>query len=303
MKNLKIALASLLLPALAVIALAQGQAQPPRPEAPMLGPQWAREAAHAPSQHGGSPDLTWHNGAVMPTTTVESIYWGPSWSTPSFVGDKITGLDSWYQDVYGTTYADTSNEYSAGPTGPYVTSIISSTGHVIDTSSVPKNVSQFTTPTLNEVCKMITNPVADGYYPVYVDMPRGNAGFCAYHSYGTCNAKPVQFAFFFNLDGDAGCDPRDESGLHSQGLAALANVTGHELSEARTDPRNGGWLDKSGAENADKCAWTFGTPLLSFNGPSQWKIQGNWSNRAYNNNTGYPNGNGQLGCIDGGNCE
>ena len=58
----------------------------------------------------------------------------------------------------------------------------------------------------------------------------------------------MQFAFFFDLDGDAGCDP-DTSGLHSQGLAALANVSAHELSEARTDPASpGAWYDSSGAE-------------------------------------------------------
>jgi hypothetical protein len=111
----------------------------------------------------------------------------------------------------------------------------------------------------------------------------------------------VQFAFFFNLDGDAGCDPGDNSGLHSQGLAALANVSGHELSEARSDPRNGGWYDSAGNENGDKCAWTFGTPLLTFANGSRWKIQGNWSNNAYNASTGYGNSSGQRGCLDGGN--
>ncbi len=105
---------------------------------------------------------------------------------------------------------------------------------------------------------MITDPVPNGYYPVYTDQPRGHAGYCAWHSYGTASGVPVQFGFFFKLDGDAGCDPGDTRTGHSQGLAALANVSGHELSEAVTDPRNGGWWDKSGAENADKCAWTFG---------------------------------------------
>ena len=51
-------------------------------------------------------------------------------------------------------------------------------------------------------------PVANGYYPVYSDQPRGNAGYCAWHSSGTINGIRVQFGFFFNLDGDPGCDPR-----------------------------------------------------------------------------------------------
>jgi len=40
---------------------------------------------------------------------------------------------------------------------------------------------------------------------------------------------------------------------------------------------------------------------LTFSNQSKWKIQGNWSNAAYTNKTGYPNASGQIGCIDGGN--
>jgi hypothetical protein len=265
----------------------------------MLGVHWARNFL-PPGHAGTSPDLTWHGGTVMPSAAVTAVFWGPSWSKATFVGDKIVGLDSWYTGVTGSSYAVTSDEYTG--TNGQVGSTVSYAGHLIDTSTVSRNVSRSVTATLNEVCKVIKTPVSNGYYPVYVDTRRGGAGFCAWHSYGSCSGVPVQFGFFFNLDGDAGCDPADTSGLHSQGLAALANVTGHELSEARSDPRNGGWLDSSGQENADKCAWTFGTPLLTFSNGSQWKIQGNWSNAAYDGSpqTGYPNSSGQHGCLDGG---
>src|SRR5439155_17937498 len=185
---------------------------------------------------------------------------------------------------------------SSSPVTPDITYSVP----VVDLSNA-SNGSQ-KSPILSEVCKVIKTPAANGYgyYPVYVDRPRGSAGYCAWHSAGYCEGVPVQFAFFFNLDGDPGCDPQDTSGLHSQGLAALANVSGHEISEARTDPRLNAWYDRSGNENADKCAWSFGTPLLTFSN-SQWKIQGNWSNQAYNAQTGYRNLYGHKGCIDGGN--
>src|SRR5207248_400064 len=100
--------------------------------------------------------------------------------------------------------------------------------------------------------------VPNGYYPVYSDQRRGNAGYCAWHSSGTINGIRVQFGFFFKLDGDPGCDPQAPSSLgHSQGLSALANVSGHELSEMLTDPQLNAWYDQKGDENADKCAWTF----------------------------------------------
>ncbi len=82
-------------------------------------------------------------------------------------------------------------------------------------------------------------------------------------------------------------------------------MSGHELSEARTDPSTvtatgaGAWYDGSGNENGDKCAWTFGAPLVTFSNGSQWKIQGEWSNAAYTAGTGYANSHGQLGCLSG----
>jgi len=154
---------------------------------------------------------------------------------------------------------------------------------------------------LDEVCAQATSIVPNGYYPVYVDVPRGHQQFCAWHSTGSCAGTQVTFAFFFNLDGDPGCDPEDTSGLHSQGMAALANVSGHEWSEMLTDPHLDAWYDSNGAENSDKCAWVFGTPLLKFSNNSQWKIQGNWSNAAYDASSGFANRSGLLGCIDGGN--
>src|SRR5207249_8143507 len=143
-----------------------------------------------------------------------------------------------------------------------------------DLNATPKNVGSRTSTILTEVCGVLQasgqTPVANGYYPVYVDAPRGHAGYCAWHSAGSCGGVPVQFAFFFNLDGDSGCDPQDSISSQSQGLAALANVTGHELSEARNDPRLDAWYDSSGAENADKCSWTFGGPSVAFSNGTNW---------------------------------
>lgn len=204
----------------------------------------------------------------------------------------------WYQGFSGSNYAKTSDEYtgSNGQVGPVTTH----QGYVIDPS--PSTSGSNTSTILNEVCNEISSPDAsgNGYYAVYADTKRGHASYCAYHSYGTCGGTRVQFAYFFNLDGDAGCDPQDTSGQHSQGLAALANVSGHELSEARTDPASpGAWYDSSGEENGDKCAWTFNVPLITFSNGSRWKIQGEWSNAAYNTGKGYPNSSGQKGCLDG----
>ena len=272
-------------------------------EPPMLGVHWARGAnPNARLQEAGalartrSPLITNHGGKIMPTATTETIFWGTSWATYS--GDKITGMDSWYIGFNGSNYAGTSDEYTG--TNGKVTSTTGHLGHIIDTSAALGGGS--TSAILTEVCKVIKSPATNGngYYAVYTDIPRGNAQYCAYHSAGSCGGVPVQFAYFFKLDGDSGCDPKDTSGLHSQGLAAISNVSGHELSEARTDPATpGAWYDASGEENGDKCAWTFNVPLVTFSNGVQWKIQGEWSNAAYNAGTGYANSSGQKGCIAG----
>jgi hypothetical protein len=234
----------------------------------------------------------------MPTANTQAIFWGPSWANASFVGDKITGLDSWYLGHSNSRYAQTSDEY--GGSNGQVGSATTHLGHLIDTSTASGGNN--TSVILAEVCKMVTNPdkSGNGYYAIYSDVKRGGAQYCAYHSAGTCGSVPIQFAFFFNLDGDPGCDPQDTVTHHSQGLAALANVTAHELSEARSDPASpGAWYDSSGAENGDKCAWTFGAPYATFSNNSMWKLQGEWSNAAYTAGTGYPNSSGQRGCLSG----
>jgi hypothetical protein len=227
----------------------------------------------------------------MHSTAVLPVYWGSSWSNSSFVGDKVSGLNTLYSGVGGTPYARTNGEYTDGA-GSVNTSSISKSGNFTDTSATPSGAPS-TTQVLSEVAK-VTNghPVANAYYPVYSDQRRGNAGYCAWHSSGTINGIRVQFGFFFNLDGDSGCDPQSPSSLgHSQGLAALANVSGHELSEMLTDPQLNAWYDQKGEENSDKCAWTFsGTVAIGGQG---WKIQGNWSNAAASARTGYAN----VGCI------
>jgi hypothetical protein len=266
-----------------------------RPEPPMLGKHLAK-GLHKPAPPSGlgkrSPNLVYHNGPVIVTSPeIRPIFWGTKWNDSAFVGDKINGVVLFYAGATGSAYLTSNTEYTNG-SGTHVVGTVTSAAGVVDGTAAPSG-SPSTSAILAEVCKAIGNNVkTNGYYPVYVDTPRGNAGYCAWHSAGTINGIRVEFGFFFNLDGDPGCDPGAPTNLgHSQGLSALANVSGHELSEVLTDPLLNAWYDQKGAENSDKCAWTF-DGLVTI-GSQSWKIQGNWSNAAANAQSGYAN----LGCI------
>jgi len=65
----------------------------------------------------------------------------------------------------------------------------------------------------------------------------------------------------------------------------MASIIAHELEEAVTDPDLNAWYDRRGAENADKCAWTFGSEYPASGalanmklGTRDYLIQQNWVN-------------------------
>src|SRR6266852_695611 len=104
-----------------------------RTEPPMLGIHWARgfdpfarvnEARGQAGRKVKNPDMTYHGGKIMTTAVTRVIFWGPSWSNSTFIGDKFSGLDTWYTGFSNSNYAKTSDEYtgSNGTVGPTITS-------------------------------------------------------------------------------------------------------------------------------------------------------------------------------------
>jgi serine protease len=111
--------------------------------------------------------------------------------------------------------------------------------------------------------------------------------YCAYHSATTSSYGDIAYTNLpYITDAGASC------GANFNGLGANAGITiveGHEAAETITDQfPNGGWLDASGSENGDKCAWissgqgaATGVAFTSGTFP----VQSLWSN-AFNNDTG-----------------
>ena len=111
--------------------------------------------------------------------------------------------------------------------------------------------------------------------------------YCAWHS---STSSAYGNLAYTNLPYITDAGP--SCGANFNGLGAKAGITiveGHELAETITDQYpNGGWLDRSGAENGDKCAWIQSgqgaSASVSLNGTS-YPVQSLWSN-AFNGNRG-----------------
>jgi Phosphate-induced protein 1 conserved region len=97
--------------------------------------------------------------------------------------------------------------------------------------------------------------------------------YCGWHSYGTTSTlKNVQYLAIqdFTSTYFGNCSAQLTSPNGSVSLDAMASVLTHEIDETITDPFLNAWFDGVGAENADKCAWTFGT--LSSTGSSYYNV-------------------------------
>jgi hypothetical protein len=128
----------------------------------------------------------------------------------------------------------------------------------------------------------------------------GQPVYCGYHSQtssinGLGNPYRLQYAFIPFQNADWPGIGTDDCGQHFVNATSNAYgngifdgysiVTGHEYSEAVTDPDNftsiqDGWNDDQTSENADKCAWSAGTQNITLGG-HQYAVQPTWSNEAF----------------------
>ena len=265
----------------------KGAPEPIDPDSPLFRQcNPSRPTVHSCYGYGGP--MTLHNGNVMVTPAIEAVFWG-SWSQSDPI---IAGMDKFFQGWNGSSIAKASNEYR-GTTNGNVTGNSTYLGHAFDTSSTGNSTPSSST-MVSKACSLTgNNPNSNAIYTyITSNWPGGQA--CGFHTWGSCsNGAQVQVAWIGNFTGSTGCGPGASSG-NSQGLADIASVVSHEVSEATTDPRGTGWFDNGGYENGDKCEWVY-APMTLANGAA-FSLQREWSNAMYSAGTGYANYFGQKGC-------
>jgi hypothetical protein len=232
-----------------------------------------------------------------------------------------TYLQSFFANVGGSPWANVQAQYCKNAL-PGSTTCVGGSGFVTNPKHQLKGVWVDPTPvpsdivTLGLAQNLVDDPIASealravghfGYDPnaTYIvltppgPVATGQPVYCGYHSQTTSvaglgNPERIQYAFIPWLNtnwpglGTGGCGMHNvnaTSNAYGNGIFdGWSIVTGHEYSEAVTDPDNftsfqDGWNDAQTSENADKCAWT-DTQNIVLAG-HQFAIQPTWSNEAF----------------------
>lgn len=238
---------------------------------------------------GGGNGITYHGGPVM-TGTVNLYYiWYGNWSGNEAVriltdfGSRLGGSD--YYNI-STTYYNGSNIH--------LSNSIHLAGQVDDSYSRGSSLSDADIQAI--VVSKIGNGLPSDTNGIYIVLTSADvtasSGFCTkycgWHTHASVtSAGQIKYAFV----GDptrcpSSCQEQNLGPNGSSGADGMASIIAHEVEEAASDPELNAWYDSRGMENADKCAWTFGTTYTVANGAlanmklgsRDFLIQRNWVN-------------------------
>src|SRR5258708_5989093 len=226
--------------------------------------------------HSGSASTTnnlyYHGGGVETgSDKVYIVWWGSQWNNNDPSGEASIQT-SFFQGVGGSNWNNSVTQYCEGvATGSYSCSggtSATNPGNVLwgtwydNASAAPKRPSQSqlaaeavraashfgntgtgSNNTTQYVISTATHSNASGF----------GSRYCAWHSSTSSSYGTIAYTNMpYITDAGATCGANSVSSL----TAGTTIVGGHEFAETETDIfPNGGWLDASGAENGDKCAW------------------------------------------------
>lgn len=267
-----------------------------------------RGASH---HQGGGSNLTYHGGVggvgvATGPDKVYLVYWGSQWNSNDPSGEASiqqnffnhVGGSSWNNSVTqycqgvatGTTFCKGSGTAATNPSN-----VLAGTWYDNSAAAPSKPTqSQLAAEAVRAAAHFGNTSAGLNTQAQYViNTASGNnangfgSQYCAWHSstsssYGTLAYTNMPYI----TDAGGNC------GANFNGLGPNAGITivgGHEFAETETDIfPNGGWLDGSGAENGDKCAWIGSGQGASASvslGGASFPVQSLWSN-AFNGGAG-----------------
>lgn len=244
------------------------------------------------SYHGGTGGI-----GVETAPKIYLVLWGSQWgSDPS--GEEAI-LETFFNGIGGSGWLNSVIQYCQGVASGTVSCSGAGTpagnqqgmlgGVWYDNSSAPTHPrqSQLASEAVKAAQHWGNTTAASNASVQYVIATAHNnnsTGFgtqyCAWHSSTSSTAGKIAYTNLpYITDAGASC------GANFNGLGAKAGITiveGHELAETITDQfPSTGWIDGSGAENGDKCAWVSSGSGASANftfSTGTFPVQSLWSN-------------------------
>jgi hypothetical protein len=253
--------------------------------------------------------IYFHGGTVLQSgINIQTIYWA---STPIYNGGPAVGtagaasgdgslIGTLLSTLGGSSHYNINSTYTDA-SGRAILNKVSYNRFWANGTNVPANGQNVTD---GNMLTMLQSGFSGGqltYDPntLYVIFTAGtvNLGggagsqYCAYHTHGTVTingvAKNVYFAAMpYDYAWPAGCTNQSKSPNNDPAADAEINTLVHEIEETHTDAMGNAWYDRRGYENADKCAWNWGTTKTDANGgvynvtigAKNYLIQQNWVN-------------------------
>jgi hypothetical protein len=236
-----------------------------------------------------SNGIVYHGGPVMLGTTKIYYIWYGDWTgntATSILTDLANSMGGSPYFNINTTYYDANNTH--------VTNAVSYLGSTTDAYSAGKSLSDA------QIQGVVSSAITSGRLPkdtnaVYFVLTSADvtasSGFCTqycgWHTHGTIAGSDIKYSFVGNPDRcPSSCSNGTTPPNGNVGADGMASIISHELEEAVSDPDLNAWYDRRGQENADKCAWTWGSTYTSSNGGTanmklgarDYLIQQNWVN-------------------------
>ena len=267
--------------------------------------------AHGPFGGGGSSLLNYHGGnpgVITGGNKVYLVYWGSQWNNDPSGEASIqqsffngVGGSLWNASVTqycqvpdistGATSCPTSaTTFAANPSG-VLASFWYDNGAAAPAHPKQSQLAAEAARAANHFGNITAASNDAVQYVINTASGNNSTGFgtryCAWHSSTSSSYGTIAYTNMpYITDAGASC------GANFNGLGPNAGITivgGHEFGETETDIfPSGGWLDGSGAENGDKCAWISSGQGASANitlNTGTFPVQSLWSN-AFNSGAG-----------------
>ena len=274
-------------------------------------------AARARGGHGGGggTGINYHGGPILQTTKVAAIYWSPNTiynggPNPGSTGLAGSGAEDgsligyFLSNLGGSYYFNTNTTYYDGA-GNYVQNSVTYTQFWADPNGATSGTVSDGAVQQEVFAALQSGALAYDPSTLYLVFsgPGVNLGggfgtqYCAYHGrFSASGFGDVKYAVMpYDWSDPSGCAAQTTTPNGDPAADTEVNVIAHETEETTTDEDLNAWYDRRGYENADKCAWNFGsvTQLPSgadYNetvGEKLFLVQQNWINT------------GHGGCVQG----